>query len=352
MRTVFDERHMLRALTLAARHRPHPNPRVGSVVVSSRGAVVGEGSHTAPGERHAEIVALDEAGPRSEGSTVYVTLEPCSHHGRTPPCVERIIGAGVSRVVIAALDPDPRVSGEGVRILRESGVEVSEDLLGERARALDPGYFHHRRTGLPRVTVKYAMTLDGSVAAGDLTSRWITSEEARQDAHRLRADSDAVMVGAGTLRADDPGLDVRLPGFEGEQPRPVVLAGSERLPTGSRLWDRHPLVLAGAEVPIPAGDLVVVEGREGRPDPRSACRALAEHGLLDVLLEGGPTVAGAWWDADVVTAGVVYLGARIGGGRGIPPMAGVFGTMEEARPVSVTGRRSLGGDLRIDFVRD
>lgn len=342
---------MRHALVLAEQHRPHPNPRVGSVVVAINGAVVGEGSHKSPGEDHAEIAALEAAGAAAEGATVYVTLEPCSHQGRTPPCVEAIIGSGASKVVIGAGDPDPRVSGEGVRLLREAGIQVVEGVLSHRARAIDPGYFHHRETGLPLVTLKYAMTLDGAAAASDSTSQWITSEEAREDAHRLRASSDAVVVGSGTVRTDDPRLDVRLPGFEGAQPRPVVVVGQGGLPSSSRIWSRDPLVIAASEIDIPSGELLVVEGQNGRPDPVAACQALAGLGLLEVLLEGGSTVAAAWWAAGVISVGVVYLGARLGGGRGIPPLDGVFETIDEATSVSITGARSLGEDLRIDFER-
>lgn len=342
---------MRRALELALGQRPHPNPRVGSVAVGAHGAVVGEGAHLSPGEDHAEVVALRQAGESAAGSTMYVTLEPCSHHGRTPPCVEAIIAADVRRVVIAAADPDERVSGRGVSALREAGIEVIEGVLEREARMSDPGYFHHRQTGLPRVVVKYAMTLDGSVAASDRTSQWITSPEARDDAHRLRSESDAVVVGAGTLRSDDPRLDVRLDRYRGPQPRPVIIAGDDDLPTSAAIWSRHPLVISVAERDLPDGELVVVTGDGGMPDPVAVCESLANRGLLDVLVEGGPTLAGSWLRAGVVAAGVVYVGGKLGGGQGIPPFAGAFETIDEAIPVSVTAVRSLGNDLRVDFER-
>lgn len=342
---------MRRALELAAGHRPHPNPRVGSIVVASHGEVVGEGAHVAAGEDHAEIAALRAAGEQAAGSTLYVTLEPCSHHGRTPPCVDTIIENRVGRVVIAAGDPDRRVSGEGVRALRSAGIEVLQGVLEEAARVSDPGYFHHRETGLPRVIFKYAMTLDGSVAASDRTSRWITSPEARDDAHRLRSESDAIVVGAGTLRSDDPRLDVRLRGYEGPQPRPIVVAGGGPLPEEAALWGRNPLVISPVHRELPAGELAIVASSESRPGPKSVCEALVERGYLDVLLEGGPTLARSWLEAGVISAGVVYVGAKLGGGRGIPPLAGVFETIDEAMAVSVVGVRSLGDDLRVDFER-
>lgn len=338
--------HLLRAYELARRHRTHPNPRVGAVVVSAGGEVLGEGAHEGPGERHAEIVALDEVA-NAGGSTVYVSLEPCSHLGRTPPCVDRLIAERVARVVVGTVDSDPRVAGSGIAALRDAGitVEVADD---PEAREVDAAYFHHRQTGMPLVTLKYAMTLDGSVAARDGTSQWITSEPARTDSHVIRSDVDAVVVGAGTLAADDPLLDVRLTGYEGPQPRPVVIAGDTELPGTARLWERRPIVITTTERTIPSGATIIVDGGS-RPDPAASCRALAEAGYLSVLLEGGPTVAGAWWGAGVISRGVVYIGGLIGGGAGMPPLGGVFESIGDASSVVITEVRRLGPDLRIDF---
>jgi len=338
--------HLSRAYELARSHHPHPNPRVGAVVVSPDGRVLGEGAHEGPGKPHAEVAALDAAGS-VRGATVYVSLEPCSHVGNTPACADRLVADGVARVVVGATDPDPRVSGAGISRLRSAGIDV--DVVEDpAARAVDAAYFHHRETGLPLVTIKYAMTLDGSAAARDASSQWITSKEARADAHALRAESDAVVVGAGTLAGDDPALDVRLPGYEGPQPRPVVVAGTGELATGARLWRRDPLVLSTRELAIPSGTLVVVDGGE-HPDPVEACRALAGLGLISVLLEGGPTIAAGWWQAGVVSRGVVYIGGRVGGGTGMQPLNGVFSTIDDATDVVITGARALGPDVRIDF---
>ncbi len=343
---------MRRAIQLALQHRPHPNPRVGALVVSDSGTVVGEGSHTRPGEPHAEVGAIAAAGGRVAGSTLYVTLEPCAHQGHTPPCVDTIIQSGVRRVVFAVTDPDPRVAGRGAARLRDAGIEVVEDFAPSEARRADPAYFHHRETGMPLVTLKFSMTLDGSVAARDGSSQWITSEEARADAHQVRAQSDAVLVGAGTLRADDPRLDVRTEGYQGEQPRPVIVAGRSPLPEDAVIWSRNPLVLSASPMKIPGGELLeVLPGDEGWPDPRRAATALGEVGLLEVLFEGGPTLAGSWWRAGVVTRGILYLGAMIGGGSGIPPLQAVFETLDQATPARVTAVRSLGPDIRIDFER-
>lgn len=337
---------MQRAYELARRHRAHPNPRVGAVVASPDGRVLGEGSHVGPGERHAEVVALDQAGDAS-GSTVYVSLEPCTHQGLTPPCVERLISERVARVVIGVLDPDERVSGTGVQRLRQAGIEVSV-LDDPQARLVDEAYFHHRETGMPLVSLKYAMTLDGSLAAVDGSSHWITSEPAREDAHRLRAEHDAIVVGSGTVAADDPRLDVRVPGYDGRQPTPVIVAGTGELPSAARLWDRHPLVIATHEISTPTGKLLIVDG-DGRPDPRAASRALADAGYLSLLVEGGASLAGAWWRSGVVSRGVVYIGGRIGGGTGLSPLGGIFSSIEDVTDVVIVDTRQLGPDLRVEF---
>lgn len=317
-------------------------------MVDTSGQVIGEGAHVGPGQPHAEVVALDLAGDVT-GGTLFVSLEPCTFQGRTPPCVDRVIASRVSKVVIGTIDPDSRVSGTGVAALVEAGiaVDVVED---PEARALDPAYFHHRETGRAMVVAKYAMTLDGSVAADDGSSQWITSETARRDAHSLRGEFDAVVIGSGTLAADDPRLDVRVEGHTGRQPRPVVVAGSGPLPPAAQIWDRDPVVVSTRERPVPAGEILIVAG-DDHPDPWDTCRALGDAGYLSLLLEGGPTLTGAWWRAGVVSAGVVYVGSRVGGGPGMPPMHGVFGSIEEAADVVITSARMVGGDVRIDFER-
>ncbi|MDX1469562.1 MAG: bifunctional diaminohydroxyphosphoribosylaminopyrimidine deaminase/5-amino-6-(5-phosphoribosylamino)uracil reductase RibD [Acidimicrobiia bacterium] len=344
--------YMRRALDLAARHRTHPNPKVGAVVLAPDGSVVGEGAHVAAGEPHAEVVALRQAGELAEGGTLYVTLEPCTHQGRTPPCVDAILAAGLKTVVVAMTDPDQRVGGTGSARLRQEGVEVVEGVLREESMAMNQPYIHHRETGLPLVTAKWAMTLDGAVAARDGSSRWITSPEAREDAHRLRARVDAVVVGAGTLRADDPLLTVRIEGYDGPQPRPVIIAGAGDLPERAAIWERDPLVVTAEPLDVRDGEVVVVEGDGGLPDPTAAATAIAEQGYLDVLLEGGPTLVAAWWRTGLVRRGVVYVAAQIAGGTGIPPFGGVFGNVEDAEAVKLAGVRSLGSDLRIDFSKE
>ena len=343
---------MRRAIDLAREWlHTHPNPRVGSVVTDSSGEVIGEGWHRGPGTDHAEVVALREAGDAARGGTAYVTLEPCSHHGLTPPCADALIGAGVSTVVIGAGDPDPRVSGQGARRLLEAGIEVIAGVLEEEARGVDPAYFHHRETGMPLVTLKWAMTIDGSVAASDGTSQWITGEAALADAHRTRSMVDCVVVGAGTVREDDPRLDVRIDGYQGPQPRPVIIAGRTPLPDAARIWERDPLIVSTTKRDIPAGQLIEVTGSDHVPDPIATCRALGGQGLLHVLVEGGPTLARAWWHAGVVSDGLVYIGSKIGGGTGRSPMAGLFSTMGEAVDVEFGTVRGVGSDVLITFMK-
>lgn len=335
-RSDTDSRWMARAREAAeaGRGRTAPNPWVGAVVVppgtGRDGGFVGV---TAPvGGPHAEVTALEQAGPAAASGTLYVTLEPCSHHGRTPPCVDAIIGAGVRRVVIGIEDPDPLVSGRGIGALRAAGVEVEVGVGAEEIRVQLAPYLKHRRTGRPWVVLKLASTLDGRTAAPDGSSRWITGEEARLDAHRLRAGSDAVVVGAGTVRADDPSLTVRLPPGDpfhrtgDAQPLRVVLG---RFPDGASV--------------APALEL------EG--EPGAVLDELGRRGMLVVLVEGGATVAHAFHAAGLVDQYVLYLAPSLFGGSDAKPQfegpgAQTIGDLWRGRVHSVT---SLGGDLRVDF---
>ncbi|MBT8198619.1 MAG: bifunctional diaminohydroxyphosphoribosylaminopyrimidine deaminase/5-amino-6-(5-phosphoribosylamino)uracil reductase RibD [Acidimicrobiia bacterium] len=337
---------MHRAIGLSAATLPHPNPRVGAVVLDAAGSEIGAGAHRAAGEHHAEVVALEAAGSSASGGTMFVSLEPCDHHGLTPPCTSAIIEAGLSTVVVGALDPDPRVSGRGVDRLRGAGIEIIGPIAAAQVEAADPAYFHHRRTGRPLVTLKWAQTLDGQVAAADGSSRWISGTEARADVHRLRAANDVVVVGAGTIRADDPGLDVRLDGYTGNQPTPVVVAGAEPLPGDAAVWNRSPIVYSATPIDIPAGELVVVDGDSG-VDLQAALKDLESRGHIGVLVEGGPTLAGSLWAAGLVDRVVVYVGGRIGGGLGKHPLAGDFATMADIDDVTVSAVELLGNTVKI-----
>ena len=343
----IDERELMRtAMDCAAVRHPHPNPRVGAVVLDASGAIVGAGAHVEPGTPHAEVIALAEAGPRSRGGTLIVTLEPCAHEGRTPPCTSVVLASGVARVVIGAGDPDEQVAGKGIDALRRAGLEVQVGVPGVDAETLDLGYFHHRRTGRPRVTLKTAATLDGQVAAADGSSHWITSPEARRDAHVLRSRSDAVLVGAGTVRADDPLLTVRIEGFEGRQPRPVILVGERGIPPRSKLLSRDPLVYASHQVDV-AGEVTVLPGAGG-VDLDAVLEDLGKRDVVDLLVEGGPAVAGAFTRAGLVDHFVVYLGAAFAGGVGLSALGGVFAAIADLIEVTITGVERVGPDLRID----
>jgi diaminohydroxyphosphoribosylaminopyrimidine deaminase/5-amino-6-(5-phosphoribosylamino)uracil reductase len=330
--TIRDDEAGMRAAldaAAAAHRRTSPNPRVGAVVVVD-GRMVGSGATQPPGGAHAERVALAEAGPAAAGATLYTTLEPCDHEGRTAPCTDAIIGAGVARVVVGIGDPDPEVSGRGIGRLREAGLDVDVGVLEDEVSDTLAPYLHHRRTGRPYVVLKLAATLDGRIAAPDGTSRWITGSEARLDVHRLRASCDAICVGAGTIRADDPRLDVRDADGEvegGDPPRRVVLG---EIPAGARV--------------LPADEYH--GGLEGLLD------GLGADGVLKLLVEGGADVAGRFHRAGLVDRYVVYLApALLGGEDGRPLMAGSGApTMADLRRGRFVAVEVLGDDLRLDLV--
>jgi diaminohydroxyphosphoribosylaminopyrimidine deaminase/5-amino-6-(5-phosphoribosylamino)uracil reductase len=326
----LDIRHMRRAVELAAtvRATTPPNPWVGCVILDPAGATIAEGATQPPGGPHAEAVALVAAGSRARGGSAYVTLEPCSHHGRTPPCADALIEAGLARVVVGVEDPDPQVAGRGIARLREAGVTVEGGCLaGEVTDQLGP-YLHHRRTGRPWVVLKLAATLDGRTAAADGASRWITGAAARADVHRLRAESDAVLVGAGTVRADDPALTVRdAPAPRGD-PLRVVLGAA---PPGARV---HPCIQR-------TGDLVPI------------LEELGERGCLQLLVEGGARVASSFHRAGLVDEYRIYLAPALVGGDDAPGMftgPGAPGIAELWRG-SLREVVQLGPDLRVTLVR-
>jgi diaminohydroxyphosphoribosylaminopyrimidine deaminase/5-amino-6-(5-phosphoribosylamino)uracil reductase len=310
-----------------------PNPPVGAVVRAGPGGEPAwyPGATSPPGGPHAEVAALAAAGPRAAGGTLYVTLEPCAHHGRTPPCTDAVIAAGIARVVVGRTDPDPLVDGTGIAALRASGIEV-EMAPSPRVDEQLAAYVKHRTTGRPWVVLKLASSLDGRIAAPDGTSRWITGEPARLDAHRLRARSDAVLVGAGTVRTDDPALTVRLPSgdpyFRGPESQPLrVVLGT--LPAGA----------AAAPALEVHGDL------DGVLDE------LGARGVLQLLVEGGSRVAHAFHGSGLVDRYVLYLAPALFGGDDARPVFAGPGAPDiddlwRGTMVSVT---SLGGDLRVEL---
>lgn len=313
-----------------ARRTVTPRPWVGAVVVPAEGTgVVFDGSTDGRDGPHAEPVALAAAGHAARGATVYVTLEPCSHHGRTPPCADALIAAGVARVVVGVEDPDPQVSGQGIAKLRAAGIEVLVGVGADEVVAQLAPYLHHRRTGRPYVVLKLAATLDGRIAAPDGTSQWITGPEARADAHRLRADCDAILVGAGTVRADDPSLTVRLPAGEtdGVEPRRFVLGD---IPTGAKVAPATSL----------RGELSEILDR------------LGDEGVVQLLVEGGATVAHDFHAAGLVDRYVLYLApALFGGDDARPALAGPgVPTIAELWRGRIVSLGRLGDDLRIDLL--
>lgn len=341
------EDRMREAIEIARPTGPHPNPRVGALVLHPNGTVVGRGVHLGPGQSHAEVLALIQAGSAAEGGTLVVTLEPCSNHGRTPPCTDAIIEAGISRVVIGVTDPDSNVNGRGMARLRQAGIDVDAGVLEAQAEELDPAYFHHRRTGLPRVTLKVGSTLDGAVAALDGSSQWITSPEARADGHQLRARADAVMVGAGTLLTDDPALTARVDGESATQPTPVVVAGTREISPKAQVFERSAIVFSPGPRELPA-EVIVLPGPNG-VDLEKALGMLGERGILDVLVEGGPSLARSLLDAGLVQRGVFYLGSKLAAGSGFSPFVGTFDTLAAAHQVEIVRVDRVGGDVRIEF---
>jgi len=326
--SAADARFMARALALAAEGlgRTFPNPPVGAVFVRG-GRVVGEGFHHRAGAPHAEIEALRAAGGRVRGATLYVTLEPCSHHGRTPPCAEALVGLGLRRIVVALVDPNPRVRGRGIAKLRRAGIPVAVGPGAEEARLLTAGYRSRVLHGRPLVTLKLATTLDGRIAAAGGDARWITGPAARRLAHALRDVSDAVLVGAGTVRADDPRLTCRLPG--GHDPVRIVLAGPAlRLPARARVLARGgPPTWVVAPRGAPAArvaalrrrgvEVLLVPGRRGRVPFAALVRLLGARGLTSLLVEGGGTVAAEALRARAVDRLVLFVAPAILGGDAV-----------------------------------
>lgn len=304
-----------------------PNPWVGAVLVPAGEGPVALGATAPPGGPHAEATALALAGDAAAGSTVYVTLEPCSHHGRTPPCADALVSAGVARVVVGVADPDPQVSGRGLDRLRSAGVAVEVGVGASAVRSSLGPYLKHRSTGRPWVVLKMAATLDGRTAAPDGTSKWITGPLARADVHQLRAESDAIAVGAGTVRADDPSLTVR--SVSGRDPRRIVL---------------------GSAAPAPGARVLPAEQFSG--DPADLLDSLGSSGVVQLLVEGGATVAGDWHRRGLVDQYVIYLApALMGGADGRPLLDGPGArTMSDLMRGRITSVRQIGPDVRIDLL--
>jgi diaminohydroxyphosphoribosylaminopyrimidine deaminase/5-amino-6-(5-phosphoribosylamino)uracil reductase len=362
----MDHLYMARALQLARRGRytTHPNPRVGCVLAKA-GAIVGEGYHRRAGEPHAERRALAAAGTEAQGATAYVTLEPCCHHGRTPPCSDGLIEAGVKRVIAAMPDPNPKVAGQGFAQLAAAGIEVVTGVMQAEAEALNPGFIKRMRQGLPYVRCKLAMSLDGRTAMANGESKWITSAAAREDVHRLRASSAAIMTGLGTLQADDPAMDVRLShealGIDADLPIPhpvrVVLDPDLQTPPTAKMLSLpgQVLILCSDEARLrsaaleAAGAQVASLPMEGdNLNLHEVMGFLAEQEINEVLLESGAVLAGAMLAEGLIDELVIYMAPHLMGNaaRGLFHLPTVSG-MDQRIPLQITDLRMVGADIRI-----
>jgi diaminohydroxyphosphoribosylaminopyrimidine deaminase/5-amino-6-(5-phosphoribosylamino)uracil reductase len=354
--TAQDHAHMARALQLAERaaFTTQPNPMVGCVIANGE-RVLGEGWHERAGEPHAEVHALRAAGSRAQGATAYVTLEPCSHHGRTPPCADALVGAGVTRVVAASRDPFYQVAGQGFAKLQAAGITVEHGLMEAAARHLNRGFFSRIERGRPWVRVKLGMSLDGRTALASGESKWITSEAARADVMRWRARSGAIMTGIGTVLADDPKLTVRLPDDQAfVAPLRVVLDERGRLPaTSSLLTDgAAPTLAVHADDVVPDyGDEVsafaVRRGGLGL-DLNAVLSQLGQRGVNELQVEAGATLSGALLKAGLVDELLLYVAPVLLGERGKPLFAGLDpATMSERLGLRLVETRQIGPDLRL-----
>jgi diaminohydroxyphosphoribosylaminopyrimidine deaminase/5-amino-6-(5-phosphoribosylamino)uracil reductase len=356
-----DTRYMRRALELAERglYTTDPNPRVGCVLVRD-GRMLGEGWHERAGEAHAEVMALRAAGDAAQGATAYVSLEPCAHTGRTPPCTQALIGARVGRVVYAIGDPNPLVNGAGVAALRAAGIEVLGDVLAAEARALNPGFFKRMRTGLPWVRVKLGASLDGRTALANGESRWVTGPEARKDAQRFRARSSVVLSGSGTVLADDPALNVRIDGAT-RQPLRVLLDSELRVAPQARMFDREgaALVFTASTDAARRAELerrgvqveTLARAAGGGLDLEALLRRLGQRAANEIWVEAGARLAGALLSARLVDEFIVYLAPSLLGptARALVELPEITQLGQRMR-LEFTECKPIGPDLRLTAV--
>lgn len=361
MFSQFDEQMMQRAIELAAlgRHTTQPNPCVGCVITQGE-QIVGEGWHRKWGEPHAEVLALQAAGEAARGATVYVTLEPHSYQGRTPPCTAALIRAGVSRVVSGVLDANPKVSGDGVRQLQAAGIQAEIGLLADAARELNLGFEKRMQTGLPRLIVKSAISLDGRIALANGESKWITGEAARADVQRLRSRMSAVLTGVDTVLADDPQLNVRDPAIDmyGRQPMRVVLDSKLRTPPSARMltlpgetliFTGLPTALAAEPLRRAGAELVTATlDRDSRVDLHSVLQELGRRMCNDVLVEAGPTLVGRILQLGLADELIVYI-APVLLGPDARPMASLqlLTQLNQAQRYTLHSHDRIGDDVRL-----
>lgn len=359
--SAIDHAHMAHALRLAelGLYTTQPNPRVGCIIAHGE-RVVGAGWHQRAGEPHAEVFALREAGERARSATAYVTLEPCAHHGRTPPCAEALIAAGVARVVIAAEDPFPQVAGRGIAMLREAGISVENGLMRDAARELNIGFFSRIERGRPWLRIKLAMSLDGRTALANGESKWITGEAARADVQRWRARSSAILTGSGTVLADNPRLTVRLPDDQAfTPPLRVVLDRQRRTPAGSHVRDGSvpTLILHSATIddsadeggePSSPSEYLFVPEQGNALDLKAALTLLAERGCNEVQVEAGPVLCGALFAAGLVDELLLYIAPLLLGDSARPLLhLPSLDDMAHRWKLQVIEQRQVGSDLRL-----
>lgn len=354
-----DHRFMARTIRLAERglFTTDPNPRVGCVLVKD-GVIVGEGWHERAGAAHAEVNALNAAGENARGATAYLSLEPCSHHGRTPPCADALIEADVARVVAAMQDPNPLVAGQGMEKLRAAGIDTTTGILQIQAEALNPGYIRRMQGGLPYVRLKMAMSLDGRTAMASGESQWITGEAARKDVHGLRARSSAIVTGMGTVLTDDPGLNARLDeAIAVEQPLRVVLDNALQMPLSAHMLSLPGCTLvltstndeARIEALTQAGaEVSVIGGSHDRLDLSMVMAFLVQREINEVLVETGATLGGALMQAGLVDELIIYMAPVLMGdaARGLMTIPGLE-TMNQRIKLEIDEIRAIGRDWRI-----
>ncbi|MGZ0705304.1 bifunctional diaminohydroxyphosphoribosylaminopyrimidine deaminase/5-amino-6-(5-phosphoribosylamino)uracil reductase RibD [Pseudomonas piscis] len=362
---VLDAHYMARALELArkGRYTTHPNPRVGCVIVRD-GEVVGEGWHVRAGEPHAEVHALRAAGDKARGATAYVTLEPCSHHGRTPPCADALVTAGVARVVAAMQDPNPQVAGRGMRRLAEAGIAVHDGVLEHEARAINKGFLKRMEHGLPYVRVKLAMSLDGRTAMASGESQWITGPAARSAVQRLRAESSVVLTGADTVLADGARLTVRAAelGLDAEltalamtrPPLRVLIDGRLRVPLDAPFFKAGPALVAtcaAVEEQYANGpECLIVPGPDGQVDLHRLLLELAARGVNEVLVEAGPRLAGAFARQGLVDEYQIFVAGKFLGSSARPLLDWPLAQMSEAPLLKIIETRAVGDDWRVTAI--
>ncbi|MFJ7676543.1 bifunctional diaminohydroxyphosphoribosylaminopyrimidine deaminase/5-amino-6-(5-phosphoribosylamino)uracil reductase RibD [Peribacillus sp. NPDC097198] len=356
-----DQYYMKLALDLAgsAKGKTNPNPIVGAVIVKD-GVIAGTGIHRKAGEPHAEVHAFKMAGEYAKGGTLYVTLEPCSHYGKTPPCANLVKESGIKRVVVAMEDPNPEVAGRGIALLKEAGIEVEVGILEKEARRLNERFIHNMTTGRPFVLSKFAMTLDGKLATHTGHSKWITGEESRHSVHLLRNEVDAILVGIGTVLADNPSLTTRLPEGGGKNPVRIILDSELRVPL-----DFHVLQVEEARTVIVTHEnaslekiaslsergveFIMVPKTEAGLDLEILMAELYKKGITDVLLEGGSEVNASFLRAGLIDKYLIYVAPKLLGGRNsLTPFSGDdVNQMDEALDVSISHVDTFGEDIRI-----